>query len=687
MRNRVVLRTLTTLTLLSLSAAAQPVGWSNLESRKVTVGGTALTNEQFAITLDTQALIAGGKLKTDGSDLRIVTTCGSGGANRPIWIDPDTLNTTTTKVWTKGPYPVGDTDVFVVYGNPAASSVSDPYSIFDGSGILAPNKTHSATDQVASGGAGGVASSQRGFRFQPNEEVVVVQFGKREPTGTDRTVTLFNWTTQAKLRQGVVSGPAAQYSYSDISAIMLSPSTVYTLQLFQGPGDGYYFGTSSQINSRLTYLDMRYCNSCTADTFPTNTLSNYHYGYPDLAFLTLTKPAEPVVVSTSAGACTASASCDTDCSSATCGDGVLNTLAGEACDDGNGSNTDACTNACKVAACGDGFVQAGEECDDANGVNGDACTNSCKTAKCGDGIVQIGVDECDDANAVDTDACRNSCKQATCGDGVVYAGVEMCDDANAVDTDTCRNNCSTAMCGDGVVQAGVDECDDGNNVDTDSCTNKCATAKCGDGVVQAGVDVCDDGNNTDTDGCTNACKNATCGDGIVQAGVDDCDDGNKTDTDGCTNACKAATCGDGIVQAGVDDCDDGNKTDTDDCTNACKVAKCGDGIVQVGKEACDDSNTTNGDGCSSTCIKEVADAGVDASLLDASVDASKSDGSADASKLDASVDASTTEAGVDPTAEATGGGCGCRTSPTKSNVAGLASLLAMVALLRRRNRK
>ena len=60
----------------------------------------------------------------------------------------------------------------------------------------------------------------------------------------------------------------------------------YTLQLYQGSSDGYYFGTSSQIGQHLTYLDMRYCNSCTQNTFPNNFLNNYHYGYPDLWYFT-----------------------------------------------------------------------------------------------------------------------------------------------------------------------------------------------------------------------------------------------------------------------------------------------------------------------------------------------------------------------------------------------------------------
>src|SRR5262249_4569774 len=68
---------------------------------------------------------------------------------------------------------------------------------------------------------------------------------------------------------------------------------------------------------------------------------------------------------------------------AVCGNGVLDL--GEACDDGNTDDTDACTSECEAATCGDGFVQAGvEACDDGNEFNDDACTNDCTPPVCGD---------------------------------------------------------------------------------------------------------------------------------------------------------------------------------------------------------------------------------------------------------------------------------------------------------------
>jgi cysteine-rich repeat protein len=178
---------------------------------------------------------------------------------------------------------------------------------------------------------------------------------------------------------------------------------------------------------------------------------------------------------------------------ATCGNSTIEI--GEACDDGNQVNTDACTIGCTVASCGDGTTRTDlttidegfEACDDGNEDRTDACTNRCKVASCGDAVLRsdvseggLGFEACDDGNQIDTDACRNACTEARCGDGVVRSdlsqgehGFEACDDGNTIDTDGCLAGCVAARCGDGVVYAQREQCDDGNAVDDDACSNVC----------------------------------------------------------------------------------------------------------------------------------------------------------------------------------------------------------------------
>jgi hypothetical protein len=265
--------------LVALTGYTQPLGWNHSQVIAVTENsGANLYDYQLRMHFDSQSLIAAGEMNSDCSDLRFGNLCDA--ANLNYWIESG-INSDSTVVWVKlDSILANDTrNIFLFYGNPLATSNSLATGTFFG--------PHSATDSVASGGSGGATNSQRGFRFTPNTDLLVTSFGKREPNGTTRFVTLFDFVTQAIIAQTQVSGPAAQYSYSNLaSPIWLIGGTQYVLELYQGASDGYYFGTSSQIGQHITYGDMRYCNSCTQNTFPTNTLTNYHYGYPDLWYYT-----------------------------------------------------------------------------------------------------------------------------------------------------------------------------------------------------------------------------------------------------------------------------------------------------------------------------------------------------------------------------------------------------------------
>ena len=100
-----------------------------------------------------------------------------------------------------------------------------------------------------------------------------------------------------------------------------------------------------------------------------------------------------------------------------------------------------------VAVCGNDALEPGEACDDGNTSDDDACTSLCMSATCGDGAVQQGFEECDDGNRDDTDDCI-ACVAAECGDGFVQAGVEECDDGNMNDDDDCSNACTVNATGE-----------------------------------------------------------------------------------------------------------------------------------------------------------------------------------------------------------------------------------------------
>jgi hypothetical protein len=268
---------------LSVSAtklSAQLAGWSYYQNFQVTENsGNNLYNYQLRLDVNTATPIGNNQMLSSGADIRFGKDC-QGSVLYNYWIESG-LNTANTIIWVKIDTLLANSteNLFMYYGNNSASSVSAVNGTFIG--------PHSSTDSVSSGGAGGATNSQRGFRFAPTEDILVTSFGKREPNGSTRYVTLFNFSTQAIITQTQVSGPAAQYSYGALpSPLWLTSGTQYVLELYQGATDGYYFGTSSQIGQHITYYDMRYCNSCTQNTFPNLALSNYHYGYPDLWYYT-----------------------------------------------------------------------------------------------------------------------------------------------------------------------------------------------------------------------------------------------------------------------------------------------------------------------------------------------------------------------------------------------------------------
>ena len=112
-------------------------------------------------------------------------------------------------------------------------------------------------------------------------------------------------------------------------------------------------------------------------------------------------------------------SCTNTCHFARCGDGVLRLDLNpgddgfEVCESGDEEDGVRCSGTtCSFGRCGDGVTTEGEACDDANDDNTDACTTVCQNAACGDGFLRVDLAEshedyeaCDDGNQNNTDGC------------------------------------------------------------------------------------------------------------------------------------------------------------------------------------------------------------------------------------------------------------------------------------------
>ncbi len=119
-----------------------------------------------------------------------------------------------------------------------------------------------------------------------------------------------------------------------------------------------------------------------------------------------------------------------------CGNGVVERVLGEQCDDANTTPGDGCSATCTIeapAGCGDGTLNlaAGEACDDGNTMAGDGCSATCQLeplgGSCGDGTIDPG-EVCDDSNTTGGDGCNPTCNLAgttTLFAGTRYTGTPM----------------------------------------------------------------------------------------------------------------------------------------------------------------------------------------------------------------------------------------------------------------------
>jgi cysteine-rich repeat protein len=184
--------------------------------------------------------------------------------------------------------------------------------------------------------------------------------------------------------------------------------------------------------------------------------------------------------------------CDNDCTVSVCGDSHVNTVAGEACDDGGTTPGDGCSATCTVETnwhctnppfgkstcyhCGDGVLDPGEACDDNNNVDGDGCHHDC-TIEAGWTCLMPPVTPP-----------ASSCND--CGNNTVE-GQETCDNG-ANDTLGCNGNsapvgvaCRVPSCGDGYTNTHYHGADTGNKDEKcDQGTNNGMVGGCCDAQCQ-----------------------------------------------------------------------------------------------------------------------------------------------------------------------------------------------------------
>lgn len=140
---------------------------------------------------------------------------------------------------------------------------------------------------------------------------------------------------------------------------------------------------------------------------------------------------------------------------------------------------------CVRSRCGDGFIDtsAGETCEDGNDISGDGCEpGSCRFSCERDADCHVSgcvVARCNDAHVCELEALP---EETSCGHDANQAGV-------------CRGGaCIPSSCGNGMLDPG-EACDDGNHEPGDGCEPDCTLicetdADCDDGIECNGVERC-----------------------------------------------------------------------------------------------------------------------------------------------------------------------------------------------------
>ena len=105
--------------------------WNYKAKVKITNSGESeLADYQVKIVMDTATLIAAGKMQADCDDIRVLNSTQD--AEIDFWVNPDTVNGSETEIWVNmSSLPVGDSYIYIYYGNSSASSASDGDDVFD----------------------------------------------------------------------------------------------------------------------------------------------------------------------------------------------------------------------------------------------------------------------------------------------------------------------------------------------------------------------------------------------------------------------------------------------------------------------------------------------------------------------------------------------------------------------------
>jgi hypothetical protein len=153
---------------------------------------------------------------------------------------------------------------------------------------------HSLADQAPIGFSTNnfFSGNARGWQFTAGvSDLTVSQLGIAAASGGAYTLSLWDVSTQSVLAQTTLSNAnAGAWNWANLSSsVALNAGASYMVMgIGNDSNQSYYFGnglaSSWYPSGAINYTSMKYCNSCTANTFPLSSLSGFQYGLVDIGY-------------------------------------------------------------------------------------------------------------------------------------------------------------------------------------------------------------------------------------------------------------------------------------------------------------------------------------------------------------------------------------------------------------------
>jgi hypothetical protein len=218
-----------------------------------------LTDYQILVTINTAALISADKMKSDCGDIRFADSDGVTLLN--YWIEPKTINTSSTRIWVKVPIiPASSVKkIYMYYGNPLANSISSGSDVF-----LLFNDWESSTLEgwnILNGGGSGTGSiALLDGRYQL--KIYAPNTGNRVQANKAFSCSNAGYAIETIFKTGSTVGDGVGIGFSDgsmRSALDDAPNNGYIYYVARASNTNDYIyrivnGSATSITSRSNSL-------------------------------------------------------------------------------------------------------------------------------------------------------------------------------------------------------------------------------------------------------------------------------------------------------------------------------------------------------------------------------------------------------------------------------------------------